>query len=174
MSNEKFEQTLQDKIQTLPKEMQPEKDLWQGIDIALASAERETSAPESGAKVTTLSSWSGGKPMALAASILLVAVLGWQGIQKSAHTDAPSSLVSLMMAQHDEQKTVLLASLSDSAELTDNWKTQLNELEQAENAIEAALRDDPDNMALLKMLQQVHQQQLDLIERVHAPLWQEI
>lgn len=174
MSNEKFEQALQDKIQTLPKEMQPAKDLWQGIDIALASAERESAEPDTSAKVITLSNGFGGKPLALAASVLLVAVLGWQGIQKAPQTSEPSSLVSLMMAQHDKQKTVLLASLSDSAELTDNWQKQLDELEQAEGAIEAALRDDSDNMALLKMLQQVHQQQLKLIERVHAPLWQEI
>ena len=44
----------------------------------------------------------------------------------------------------------------------------------AADAIKAALENDPNNMALLRMLQSVYQQQIDLIERVHAPKWQQI
>ena len=177
MSNKNFEQALQDKIQSLPDEIQPDKDLWQGIDIALSSSEKViTCADEisTTAKVVNLSQWTAMKPIALAASLILVAVLGWNGLQKIPNTTVDSSLAARMMQQHDEQKTVLLASLSESPELTDNWQAQLQELEQAAKAIEAALQNEPDNITLLKMLQQVHQQQLALIETVHAPVWQQI
>ncbi len=58
--------------------------------------------------------------------------------------------------------------------LTDNWQQQLTELEDAERAIKQALENEPENPALLKMLAQVYQQQLDLINKVHAPKWQTI
>ena len=58
--------------------------------------------------------------------------------------------------------------------LTDNWQQQLTELEDAERAIKQALDNEPENPALLKMLAQVYQQQLDLINKVHAPKWQQI
>ena len=79
-----------------------------------------------------------------------------------------------MMLQHEEQKSVLLASYAQSPELTSNWQAQLQELEEAANAIASALQSDPENIALLKMLQQVHQKQLQLIESVHAAPWQTI
>lgn len=177
MSNDNFEQALQDKVRALPKEIQPEKDLWQGIDIALTPAGQAQSSvvkERKSAAVVSIFGNSGTRNLALAASVALVAVLGWNGLQTSPELAPSTNLVSHMMQQHDEQKSVLLASLSESAELTDNWQSQLQELEQAASAIEAALQNDPDNITLLKMLQQVHQQQLALIERVHAPVWQEI
>jgi len=58
--------------------------------------------------------------------------------------------------------------------LTDNWQVQLQELEDAEQAIKQTLENEPKNKALLSMLAQVYQQQLDLINKVHAPRWQHI
>ena len=58
--------------------------------------------------------------------------------------------------------------------LTNNWQQQLAELDSAAEAIKKALLNEPDNMALLKMLQSVHQQQINLIERVHSPKWSQI
>ena len=177
MTNKDFEQVLQDKIQSLPTEMQPDKDLWQGIDIALTSAEKiaaNSDNERNTGQVVSISQRFPIRPMAMAASVVLVALLGWNGMQKAPEKEGASSLVARMMQQHDEQKSVLLASMSDSPELTDNWQAQLRELEQAAIAIEAALEHEPNNITLLKMLQQVHQQQLELIERVHAPVWQQV
>lgn len=39
---------------------------------------------------------------------------------------------------------------------------------------ERSMAEDADNTALLGMLQHIYQQQLLLIERVHAPRWQHI
>ncbi|AGH47072.1 hypothetical protein C427_4973 [Paraglaciecola psychrophila 170] len=48
------------------------------------------------------------------------------------------------------------------------------ELDDAADAIKTALENEPNNMALLKMLQSVHQQQINIIERVHSPKWSQL
>ena len=84
------------------------------------------------------------------------------------------ALVDALSEQQDEQMTTLLASYDSAPELSENWQTQLKELDDAAVVIKAALKDDPNNRALLKMLKHVYQQQITLIERVHAPKWQQI
>ena len=69
---------------------------------------------------------------------------------------------------------VLLVSYQKAQPITDNWQTQLEELDAAAEAIKPALKTDPNNKALLQMLQQVYQQQLSLIETVYNPKWQAI
>ena len=187
MTEKSFDQVLQQKVGELPQQLQPTRDLWQGIDIALTEQEfekelgqekgrvsRDKKKSGTGAKIVDLSDWFSLKPMAVAASLSLVAFISWNGFNETANQSGPSQLVSQMMQQHDEQKSVLLASFSERPELTSNWQAQLQELEEAEKAIESALQNDPENIALLKMLQQVHQQQLELIEAVHLPVWQTI
>ena len=73
-----------------------------------------------------------------------------------------------------KQKQSLLVQYQSQAALTDNWQVQLQELEDAEQAIKQTLENEPQNKALLSMLAQVYQQQLDLINKVHAPRWQQI
>ena len=48
------------------------------------------------------------------------------------------------------------------------------ELEEAEYASKEALKNEPQNQALLTMLAQIYQQQLGLIKKGHAPRWQSI
>ena len=67
----------------------------------------------------------------------------------------------------------MLVRFQEQPALTHNWQEQLTELDEAADAIKAALENEPNNMALLKMLQSVHQQQINLIERVHSPKWQQ-
>jgi len=73
-----------------------------------------------------------------------------------------------------KQKQSLLVQYQSQVALTDNWQVQLQELEDAEQAIKQTLENEPKNKALLSMLAQVYQQQLDLINKVHAPRWQHI
>jgi len=181
MSDKSFDEVLRQKVAQLPAEKQPDRDLWQGIDIALAQRKSIVRGHDSIAELsfshsvlTKTREWFAIKPMALAASVMLVALLSWQGLMKPAGTKVSPGLVAQMTQQHAEQKSVLLASFSESPELTSNWQVQLQELEEAAQAIEAALGNEPENITLLKMLQQVHQQQLQLIETVHAPKWQAI
>lgn len=185
MTDKSFDQLLHDKIEQLPQEKQPSRDLWQGIDIALTevSSQGMLQAPtqvavqtKSGAIkfVEVLRDWVSIKPMALAASVMLMAFVSWNSSHQLTPPSSSTQLVMQMMKQHEEQKSVLLASFADAPELTSNWQAQLQELEDAASAIESVLQSDPENITLLKMLQHVHQQQLELIETVHKPSWQTI
>lgn len=84
------------------------------------------------------------------------------------------ALVNVLSRQHEQQKQQLLVRFQDQTAVTDDWQTQIQELEDAAAAVKLALKQDPDNTALLGMLQHIYQQQLLLIERVHAPKWQQI
>jgi hypothetical protein len=64
-----------------------------------------------------------------------------------------------------------LIRFQDQPALTQNWQDQLTELDDAAVAIKMALRNESNNMALLKTLRYVHQQQINLIERVHSSKW---
>ena len=177
MSKQDFEQDLATQIAQLDKSVQPERDLWQGIELSLAkeqaSASQADSHRESGNR-GPVKYW-----LAAAASFAFVGVLTWNVINQPVSQGAPEHLVSedlvqALSQQHEQQKQSLLVQFQDQPALTKNWQQQLDELDEAAAAIKAALEQDPNNVALLKMLQNVHQQQIDLIETVHSPKWQQI
>jgi len=88
---------------------------------------------------------------------------------------APETNTAVAMSEFfTKQKQSLLVQYQSQVALTDNWQVQLQELEDAEQAIKQTLENEPKNKALLSMLAQVYQQQLDLINKVHAPRWQHI
>ncbi|MCP3702828.1 MAG: hypothetical protein GY954_07855, partial [Alteromonas sp.] len=115
--------------------------------------------------------------MAIAASVCLVTVL-WFAAPFAFKADENRSdgyaLIDAMSMQQQQQVNSLLASYESTTALTEDWQEQLKELDDAADVIKAALKDDPDNSALIKMLHHVYQQQIALIERVHAPKWQQI
>ncbi|WP_088332303.1 hypothetical protein [Lacimicrobium sp. SS2-24] len=159
MPEHNFDNTLEQQLRQLPKERQPQRDLWPGIEHAL-NAEI---APANGRKVS-----------ALVASVLAVGMLGWMSLSYIPASNPSQPLATVLSEQHQQQKAYLLATYADQPALTDNWQAQLKELDDAALVIKQALEQDPQNMALLKMLKQVHQQQIDLIERVHTPRYQQI
>ncbi|MEW9798508.1 hypothetical protein [Alteromonas sp. CYL-A6] len=168
MTAKKFDDELNDKLNALPEEKQPERDLWRGIELAIeheqahAGTARQSSRP-----------W-----LAVAASVALVATISWFGWQQSAQQRGGQltgeALVMALSQQHEQQKQALLVEYTNTPAVAENWQQQLDELDDAADAIKAALEQDPDNTALLRMLQNVYQQQIALIERVHAPKWQQI
>lgn len=164
----KFESELANKINALPKEKRPERDLWKGIELGLEAEQKDNSSV-----FKMPMQWPALAASVIAVAVLVIYTLG--GGQK----DAPAvidgeMLVQALSNQHEEQKQVLLTRFDGQAALTEDWQQQLTELDEAANAIKLALEQDPDNTALLGMLQHVYQQQLLLIERVHAPKWQQI
>lgn len=195
-----FEKKLKAQLEQMPPSIEPEKDLWVGIEHALNRAEDARYAPHQGTndneqgaesqsrpsvsspngkvrKKPTLTLVKRGNPMlSMAAAVASVAVLGWFGFQQQAVTQAPTmaSVVEQLEKQHIEQKQALLVSYQSSQPVTSDWQAQLSELDSAATAIKAALKEDPNNKALLHMLQQVYQQQLSLIETVYNPKWQAI
>ena len=148
----------------------PERDLWQGIELALANEPAPSQIPEETPQLTR------GQPKmwAVAAAFAFVGVLSWYSLNQTQPQLAQEDLVAALSSQHEEQKQALLVEFEGQPALTQNWQQQLKELDEAAGAIKAALEQEPNNVALLKMLQNVHQQQIDLIERVHAPTWRQI
>lgn len=170
MSNQNFEAMLKHQLDDLQKEVKPQRDLWQGIELALANEpvpnEVEAEQPK---KVNAT------RLFAVAATFAFVGMFSWFSFnQADSHIAAGQELVAALSSQHQEQKEALLVQFKGQPALTMNWEQQLDELDDAAQAIKSALKEDPDNIALLKMLQSVHQQQIDLIETVHAPKWQQI
>ncbi|BBO29374.1 hypothetical protein AltI4_37620 [Alteromonas sp. I4] len=168
MTTNKSQDSLQQQLASLPQDVQPGRDLWQGIELAI------TQQPSATDKAKP-KSWVYG---AVAASILVPAVAVWISISSLSGPVEPgldsAALIAQLSEQYESQKSSLLVTYQDKPALTDNWQSQLTELEDAAAAIKSALKHDPNNVALLRMLQTVYQQQIDLIERVHAPKWQQI
>lgn len=155
-------------IEHLPTEKTPGRDLWQGIELALEQD------PQSSGRSSRARLW-----LASAAAIVLCVGLTSQYWLKpvsepSAGPLLGDALVTALSEQHQAELTRLLVTVQDATPVTSNWQQQLDDLQQAENVIKQALQQDPNNTALLQMLQNVHQQQLLLVERVHAPKWQRI
>ena len=169
MTKNKFDDALNQQLEALPNEKQPQRDLWRGVALALENdAESKTTRPRQ------RSGWA-----AMAACVALIAMVSWYGLQQpptepGAQAITGDALVKALSQQHEQQKQALLVEYTDTPALADNWQQQLDELDDAAAAIKAALAQDPDNTALLRMLQNVYQQQITLIERVHAPKWQRI
>ena len=170
MSNHDFENALNQQLSGLRKEQMPERDLWQGIEIALANepAPRDLQAKQP--RVVNMQT----RFLATAAAVAFVGVFSWFTLNQPQTELSQQDLVAALSSQHEAQKNELLVKFEGQPALTQNWEQQLKELDEAADAIKAALEQDPNNVALLKMLQHVHQQQIDLIERVHSPKWRQI
>ncbi|HCV03356.1 MULTISPECIES: hypothetical protein [Pseudoalteromonas] len=159
MSKQEFEQFLNDSLNQ-KQDISPDKDLWPGIERAIAEPQtQQIEKPTHG--------WN---KLAAVAACCIAALLTVQLFVGQGESNS-------MMAMSDyftKQKQGLLVQYQNQPALTDNWQQQLKELEEAESAIKQALENEPENPALLQMLSQVYQQQLDLINKVHAPKWQTI
>ena len=162
-----FEQHMQRQVEELPRELSPSRDLWAGIEHGIRH-NREKSHDKSGMR-----------PMlATAAGLALAVVMGWSLIHSPVKQPdtvlTGNALVNALSTQHAEQMQTLLVSVQDAPAVSADWQQQISELDEAATAIKAALAEDPDNTVLLRMLQHVYQQQVLLVERVHAPKWQQI
>ena len=170
MSRENFDTALKHQLDELDREIQPKRDLWQGIELALANEP----APDQ-VEPNQPRQMNGARMFAVAATFAFVGLFGWFTVnQPDQGMIGGQELVAALSNQHQQQKDSLLVKFKGQPALTQNWEQQLDELDDAAKAIKTALKEDPNNIALLKMLQNVHQQQIDLIERVHAPKWQQI
>lgn len=171
MTDQHFDAKLAQQLDALEKSRMPRRDLWPGIEHALAD--------ESASKQHQAEGRQGFTPrvIAMAASVAFIGVFSWfMWNAEPIVADGPETqdLVAALVEQHQSQRDALLVKFEDQPSLTENWQQQLDELDEAAVAIKKALEQEPNNLALLKMLQHVHQQQIDLIERVHSPKWRQI
>ncbi|MFC3033652.1 hypothetical protein ACFOEE_14080 [Pseudoalteromonas fenneropenaei] len=157
MSKESFDAFLQRELKQLPEALEPQRDLWTGIERAV-NQEQQVAV-----KKTNHRPWLG------VAACIGAAAVSWSLTLKT----QPDNML-VISDVFETQKQGLLVQYAGQPALTDNWQVQLAELESAEQAIKQALKSDPQNAALLRMLSQVYQQQIDLINKVHQPQWQQI
>ncbi len=157
MSKANFDDFLKEEL-AKPSDVKPSRDLWAGIERAIAEPVKAPSDKQYWPKVTGI------------AACFIAGLLAWNVSMNRPEQNTMRDLSALF----EQQKQALLVQYKAQPALTNDWQQQLDELEQAEQAVKLALQNDPENAALLKMLAQVYQQQLDLINRVHAPSWQQI
>jgi len=166
MSNEN-KPSIDEHIRHMHKDKMPQRDLWSGIEYSISEP------VSSGAENAENKRFKQAPAYAIAASMLIAMLIGYVSFQ-TGRVESGQDLVMQMSQQHSMQKDALLTSLDGQPTTTQNWQQQLDELDQAAVAIKKALENEPNNVALLKMLQKIYQQQIMLIERVHAPAWQQI
>lgn len=158
MSKQNFDDYLNESLNNLNKDIAPNKPLWAGVEHAIVTAKPSANNKSLWPKLTAIAACS-------VAALLAVNMF--------INNNEPSQ-VMVMSDYFKAQKQSLLVQYKNQDALTNNWQAQLQELEEAEQAIKQALENEPQNQALLTMLAQVYQQQLDLINKVHAPRWQQI
>jgi len=168
MTNNNIDGQIAKQIRQLNLHKKPQRDLWIGIDKAI-SAENVTSTIND-----NKSHRAANKPMlAVAASLVLISFVAWFSFE-SGKSLRGTDLVASLSKQHQAQKQTLLIRFKDQAATTENWQQQLDDLDEAAEAIKKALRAQPDNRSLLMMLKHIYEQQMSLIERVHAPVWKRV
>ncbi|WP_371193968.1 hypothetical protein [Glaciecola sp. SC05] len=165
----KQQQELEQRIASLNRPIAPNKDLWQGIEYAIVNQQQAASRQK--AQIKKASGVS--RYLAIAASIVMFGFLVLFIMDHNLNQQG-ESLIANLSDSHQKQKQALIVSFADTPAATNNWEQQIADLDEAESAIKLALKDAPNNPALLKMLKQVYEQQLAIIERVHAPAWQQI
>ena len=159
MSKANFDDYLSESLTHLNKDIAPQKELWNGVERAIIT----NNAPGKSHRPT----WVKLSAIAACSTAALVSA--------ALFFTTPQANTALAMSEFfTEQKQSLLVQYKTQTALTNNWQVQLQELEDAEKAIKQTLENEPHNKALLSMLAQVYQQQLDLINKVHAPRWQQI
>jgi hypothetical protein len=169
----RLDNALDKRIKELTLDKMPERDLWKGIEQAIEFDERHHKSSDS-AKTGEKHLFLAPKPMlALAASFLVLVAVGWTSFESGKSLQG-ASLVAAMTEQHNMQKQSLLIKFKDQPAITDNWQQQIEELDEAAQAIKKALAEEPNNPALLRMLKNVYEQQMAIIERVHEPRWNPI
>ena len=151
------EPALQRALGQLPREQLPQHDLWPGIEHAINEA-------------LPRASWK--QHSALAASLLLILAASLQFGRVQPEPGAAGidrNLLVELQSEHLHSKQALLVQYQDTAPLYPDWETQMQQLEKAEQVIYNALREEPGNLELLKMLRLVQHKQLDLIDSVFSP-----
>lgn len=160
----KLDQLLADE-QQFPEEISPRRDLWPGIEQAISQLQAK---PSRGLSIN--------QRIALAsAASILCAVLLMSFIKPLAPgPEQPLDGINALVNTYEQEKQQLLVNYRGQPPLADNWQQQLQQLEQAASSLRGALEQEPDNAVLIRMLANIYQQQLDLINKVHSPKWQQI
>lgn len=154
---------LDEAIKKVAKTKQPERDLWPGIELALTRGQ-----------ATLATNKSSFKPLyAVAASVALVLIVS-VGSFYSGQKSQTQIIAEQMSADYLAKREALLVAYGNNTVTVNDLEKQLADLDDAADAIRKAITEDPNNPVLLQMLKRVYAQQIELIEKVHAPQWQQL
>jgi uncharacterized protein YukE len=155
------ERQLQSALNALPRDIAPVRDLWPGIAQALHEDVYAAKPPHR------------SRYLALAASLLLILAsslyYGQRQAEPSREGGELEALISSLQSHHQSSKNALLVQYQGQSAAYTDWQARMRELEAAEDAIYDALRQDPNNLALLHILRQVQDKQIMLIDAVFSP-----
>ena len=176
--DKRLDKRLEQQIEQLPKNIKPTRDLWAGIDHAIEQQSYQQAQ-------RSWHQWG-----VVAAGLVVFAWLSWLTLNVDSNgmsplptnneqvvaqqVPEPMSYVNDLSNVFEAQKQALLVQYGTHESVVEDWQQELEELNKAADAIKQALRADPSNSQLIKMLQQTYQQQLDLIKMVNRSPWQRI
>lgn len=174
MNKQVSDQTLASEVRKLPKDMQPQRDLWPGIERAIQHKNQRVQHTD---KQQSL------PPMAWAASIIAAVLVAWISFAPTSTNITPDLvsnhseqaalnsdvLVKAMQTNFQQQKQAMLVSYGkpDMSNLPVTMQNQLEELAQARKTIEKALKADANNVDLLNLLRFTQQQELNLLQQLY-------
>ncbi len=173
----KSEHELDQLTAALPREIEPEQDLWPSLEARLPERrpvkKRQMSRPN--------------RMLAMVAALALVVVVGWRvmlvpdnssvpmAVNETPTTDAMTLPVQYEIAQQYETiKAEQLAQISPHSETFGDWQYQMVSWDQAIDQVSGALEYYPDDPRLLAQMQGLYEQQLDylrLIGRVDSTVY---
>ena len=148
-------------VRDLDQEMQPDRDLWMGIERRIvAHPQREK----------TQRDWM---PYAVAASLVIaVSAMLLNVVQLDVRPELQSVDRSFddMNMEYMQVRNPLVRQFSevnkdlDEQTLNDLYRN-LEILEQARKTIEAQVREEPENQRLVELLMKIHEQELELLKQ---------
>jgi hypothetical protein len=157
MTDSNAARKLAEALRKHPRDLQPERDLWPGIAHAIEAPAHPH--------------WQ--RPAALAASVVLLFGLslyfGARQPEPALFNPQLDAFLDALRNEHRTGKEALLVQYQGQQPSYADWEVQMQQLEQAEQAVYRALQEDPANMELLKILRQVQTRQIKLIDAVFEP-----
>ncbi len=166
MNNSSSKSSLEQQVANLPKEITPQRDLWRGIENAIAITPQQHDS-----KKRPLA------PVAWAASVVVAILVSWLSFNlPPSESTNQMTLASGMQQDFEQQKQSMLVSLGQPKleKLPAEMQAQLADLASARNAISKALENDPNNSELLNLLSWTQKQELELLKQLYSPKWQTI
>lgn len=162
----KNDQDLEQAIAALPREIQPERDLWQSLEQQLPAR----TAPAR-RRIPRLNRYIG-----IAAMLLLTMAVGWRlmvvpdypGIsvvtdQQAVEDEEPLPTQYVIANIYETAKAEQLAQASLPGEYFGDWQYQLATWDSAIRQVRDALAFYPDDPRLLSQMQVLYEQQMDYL-----------
>ena len=163
------EQQLIDSLENLPREREPGKDLWPGIDSRLhesADSSMRTMRPQ--------------KRFAIAAMLAVAVIAGYQvGLQRGAVVNQENMLAAYSAYRLDNMSSEYVGAIREAAALTaqqtetrmppetvEEMQTSMKNILQTETMLREAIKNEPDNEYLAKLLIRLQARQLQLIQEI--------